>query len=105
VPITFIALEEGGVIGTASLDWTDLPPYDHLYSPWLASVFVRPADRGRGVGSALISHVRAFARSKRFPTIYLWTPGSPHFYEQRGWRALLPTTYHGRGITIMQTIP
>ena len=102
VPITFVAIQDSRIIGTVSLDLSDLPPYDHLFSPWVASLYVPPAFRRRGVGRSLVSHVIDYARSKRLPRIYLWTPGSPGFYEKCGWRVLLATTYSARPITVLQ---
>ena len=102
VPITFVAIQNSQIIGTVSLDLSDLPPYDHLFSPWVASLYVPPAFRRRGVGRSLVSHVIDYARSKRLPRIYLWTPGSPGFYEKCGWRVLLATTYSSRPITVLQ---
>ena len=75
IPITFLALRNAELIGTVSLDLSDLPPHDHL-SPWLASLYVTPACRHRGVGRALVEHLMAFARAKQVPIIFLWTPGS-----------------------------
>ncbi len=49
IPITFVALRNSTVIGTVSLDLTDLPSHDHL-SPWLASLFVLPEARGQDIG-------------------------------------------------------
>jgi GNAT superfamily N-acetyltransferase len=46
-------MHESNVIGTVSLDFSDLPSHDHL-SPWLASLFVLPEARGQGTGTALI---------------------------------------------------
>ena len=44
LPITFLALSDLEVIGTVTLDTSDLPAYDHL-SPWLASLYVDPSRR------------------------------------------------------------
>src|SRR5262249_12413251 len=52
IPITFVAQSGSELIGTVSLDLTDLPAFDHL-SPWLASLYVRSAARGAGIGTAL----------------------------------------------------
>jgi GNAT superfamily N-acetyltransferase len=100
-PITFLALSGTEVIGTVTLDTSDLPPYDHL-SPWLASLYVRPSDRRTGVGRMLVKHLVAFALERRFSSIYLWTPGSTRLYEECGWRVLGRDIYSGRPITLMR---
>ncbi len=105
VPITFVALEKSKVIGTVSLDLSDLPPYDHLYSPWLAALYVHPDFRHRGVGRALVARVIAFGRSQNLATIFLWTSGSSDFYQKCGWRILLKTAYRERPISILQITP
>ncbi|TMH03291.1 MAG: GNAT family N-acetyltransferase [Betaproteobacteria bacterium] len=53
-PVTFIALEDGKAIGTASLVKNDLEACPHL-SPWLAGVFVLSQHRHRGYGAQLVS--------------------------------------------------
>src|SRR5688572_2594307 len=75
LPITFVAVDTTEVIGTVSLELSDLPPYDHL-SPWLASLYVEPPRRRAGVGQALVSHAAEFARQRGLSTLYLWTAGS-----------------------------
>lgn len=101
VPITFVAVRDAAIIGTVSLDVSDLPGFDHL-SPWLASLFVAPGFRGAGVGSALVQRVTDFARAKGIRTLYLWTAGSTRFYERCGWRMLQATTYGGQSISVLQ---
>src|ERR1043166_6926720 len=53
LPITFVALSDSQVIGTVTLDTSDLPHFDHL-APWLASLYVVPSRRGEGIGRALV---------------------------------------------------
>src|SRR6185436_10503819 len=62
VPITFVACKGTAILGTASLDDSDLPGFDHL-SPWLSSLYVETAVRSSGIGSALVRHVQQFACS------------------------------------------
>src|ERR1041385_6175472 len=84
IPITFLAIQESRVIGTVSLDLSDLPSHNHL-SPWLASLFVLPEARGRGIGTALIYHAQEFAWSNGIRRLHLWTPGSTRLYERCAW--------------------
>src|SRR5437764_6950420 len=49
IPTTFVAIESGQPLGSASLLEFDLDGWEHL-SPWIASVFVAPGFRGRGLG-------------------------------------------------------
>jgi GNAT superfamily N-acetyltransferase len=103
VPITFVALSDWKVIGTVSLDTSDLPQYDHL-SPWLASLYVLPSRRGEGVARALVEHAVAFALERGISPIYLWTPGSTRLYAECGWEILCMDNYSGRPITVMQLV-
>src|SRR5438046_493900 len=56
IPTTFIALEGDTPLGSASLVVDDMPTHPE-FRPWLASVYVTPAARGRGVASALVRRV------------------------------------------------
>jgi len=100
IPITFLAQSGADVLGTVSLDLLDLPPFDHL-SPWVASLYVLPAFRRSGIGTALVVHAQEFATSRRISPLHLWTPGSTHLYEQCGWRISARTTYCSRPIALM----
>ena len=61
VPITFVALDDhDGLIGTAALIFDDLEGDPR--NPWLASVFVPPAHRKKGIASALVRTVEEAAR-------------------------------------------
>jgi predicted N-acetyltransferase YhbS len=101
IPITFVAITSDKVIGTVSLDESDLPPYDHL-SPWLASLYVVPAFRRSGVGTALVRHTIAFAQRQTSLPVYLWTPGSTGLYETCGFKVLAQAVHAGRSITVME---
>jgi len=101
LPITFVALSGADVIGTVSLDASDLPAYDHL-SPWLACLYVVPSQRRAGVGQLLVRHAVAFARERQVSSLFLWSPGSTRLYEKCGWRILRTDVYGGRPITLME---
>ena len=101
IPITFVAGDDLTLLGTVSLDLSDLPSHDHL-SPWLASLYVRPRARGAGVGSTLVRHLEQFAVSRGFGPLYLWTPGTTRLYERCGWTITQRTTCHFLPITLMQ---
>jgi GNAT superfamily N-acetyltransferase len=101
LPITFVALSDSQVIGTVTLDTSDLPHFDHL-TPWLASLYVLPSRRGEGIGRALVEHVVSHAQRQSISPIYLWTPGSTHLYEKCGWQFFCCDIYSGQPITLMQ---
>ena len=101
IPITFVAHTHGDLLGTVSLDMSDLPPFDHL-SPWLASLYVQPEARSAGIGGALVRHVQQFASSHGISTMYLWTPGATRLYERCGWTVIEQTVYHRQRITLMR---
>jgi|GEM_PF-1283035 len=94
LPVTFVALDNTAVIGTVTLDVSDLPHYDHL-TPWLASLYVVPSRRRAGIGRALIKHLVTFALERALSPVYLWTPGSTAFTRSVAGESTVQTTIPG----------
>ncbi len=104
VPVAFVALDasdSGGddIVGTASLIFDDLEGDPR--NPWLASVFVLPAHRKKGIASALVRTVEATARRLGYSRLYLFTSTAPDLYAGLGWRALEQRDYRGEHIQVM----
>ncbi len=66
--VTFIAERDGRWIGLA----TGLAEDPAGPGPMLVGMFVDPADRGRGVGRALVEAVTAWARARGAGCLSLW---------------------------------
>ena len=101
VPITFIALDDGVPVGAASLIEDDLPTRPDL-TPWFASLYVIPSQRGRGLGTMLVRHAVNMARTFGIETLYLYTPGQEAFYRRLGWEFVETTEFRSHAITIMR---
>jgi predicted N-acetyltransferase YhbS len=100
IPIAFVALdEEGRIVGTASLIFDDLEGDPR--NPWLASVFVRPEHRKKGIASALVRTVEDAARRLGYSRLYLFTSSAPALYAGLGWQALEQRVYRGEHIQVM----
>jgi predicted N-acetyltransferase YhbS len=100
IPETFIAIEDGNPLGTASLVAHDLAERRDL-SPWLAAVYVAPKFRNRGVGSALVRAVMDEALALDVEAVYLFTPDKMNFYSRLGWQVLEHRQHHGTDVTVM----
>jgi GNAT superfamily N-acetyltransferase len=100
LPITLIAHDERGVLGTASLKDSDLDILPDL-KPWISSVYVNPDFRGTGVGSALAAEIERIAARKGYPKIYLFNPISQGVFEKLGWKILKTVSYGGKELGIL----
>jgi predicted N-acetyltransferase YhbS len=100
IPTTFVAVEGGLPVGSASLLEADLDGWAHL-TPWLASVYVIPEHRGRGVGRKLVARAVEEARALAVPTVYLFTAGQQAYYERLGWVPLRRVQHHRSEVVIM----
>jgi len=100
VPTTFVATEGPCVMGTASLIATDLPTRPGLW-PWLASVYVLPRFRSRGIATALVNRVIEQARWLGIRQVYLQTAGQVDFYRRGGWVERERIEFCGRQVTVM----
>ena len=104
IPTVYIALEGGEPLGTAALVRHDMDTHREL-SPWLASVYVTPAVRGRGVASALVRRVVQQAAAMGIARLYLYTPDAQGLYEKLGWWAIGTEHFQGHHVTIMAIDP
>jgi N-acetylglutamate synthase-like GNAT family acetyltransferase len=100
VPTTFVAFSNEVLLGSASLVKYDMSTRMDI-SPWLASVFVAPDYRNKGVGSMLVKRVVEEAMALKVPALYLFTPDRETFYARMGWSVLERTRYKGENIVIM----
>lgn len=101
LPMTFIALRNGQLIGTYSFDIEDMATHRHL-SPWLASVYVAEAFRGQAIGTALMEDAVAQAKDLKIHTLFLFTGKLAKWYESFGWRTVEKVMYCGELVTIMK---
>lgn len=102
LPKAWVAHREREVLGTAALRICDLEGFQQ-YTPWLGGVFVGPAHRNQGVGTALCAAVESHAFEVLcVPALYLFTLDRQAWYRQQGWRDLQPCEWQGRSGTIMK---
>src|SRR5262249_44722082 len=101
VPTTLVAIEDGQILGSASLLVSDLVDWDYL-SPWVASVFVAPEHRGRGLGRMLVERAVLESAALDIATVYLYTAGQVEFYRRLGWEAWQPAVLNGHPVTVMR---
>ena len=85
----FVATEEDEVVGMVSLLFT-VSTAQGAPACWLEDMVLRPEYRGKGIGTRLLDHAVAYAKSHGFTRITLLTDGvsekSIHFYERHGFQ-------------------
>ncbi len=95
LPVTLVAHTGSIALGMASL-WTQDPPARPDLTPWLASVYVHPFHRGRGIAQTLVQGIEDEARRRGFMALYLVTEDASGLYQKLGWRTLEPMeSVHG----------
>ncbi len=100
IPCCLLALINNKPAGSASLLESDMETHPHI-GPWLASVYVQPNYRRRGVATQLIQRCLENARLTGVQILYLFTPDQADFYQKRGWKLIESTLYHDENVDIM----
>ena len=91
----FAAVADGRIVGMATFLMTDYYPLPEVY-PWVSSVFVDEAYRGRGISGLLIGRANAYAKSLGCERTYI--PSSFFgLYEKYGYRYLRDIVNYGGG--------
>jgi N-acetylglutamate synthase-like GNAT family acetyltransferase len=100
MPETFVALQDGEIVGTASLVDHDMSTHMDL-TPWLAAVYIKAECRGLGIGSQLVQALMDEVKNLGLARFYLFTPDRASFYARLGWQVLEETEYRGEQVTVM----
>ncbi|MBR1229692.1 GNAT family N-acetyltransferase [Bradyrhizobium sp. AUGA SZCCT0176] len=101
LPTVLVARRGAALLGSVNFLASEMTIRPEL-SPWLAQLFVVDAERGGGVGGALIDAVIDHAAELGFRRLHLYTSGTlPNYYASRGWRPIEEVEYLGRARTIM----
>lgn len=79
------ATESGDWLGSVSLLQND---HDDIrqYSPWLASLYVKPEARGRGAGRLLVTRCVQEAAALGVSRLYLYCTDAVDYYRSLGWQ-------------------
>ena len=86
-PITFIAIIDNECVGTVSVFENDYK--ERLqYSPWLASLYVKPQYRDKKIGQQLITHLLNYLKTLNYTEVYLKTENASEYYKNRGWELI-----------------
>lgn len=103
LPLTLVAVHRGEPIGTVSLKHREMETRPRL-TPWVTSLYVVRARRGRGVGSKLMRAVENIARELAISRLFLFTaePGlARRFYEPLGWSVHEHVVFESYPVIIM----
>lgn len=104
--LTWVAFDGAGraevdVLGSVSLVADDdLDGWEHV-SPWLASMFVRPDARGRGVAGLLTEALIVGAAERGDEYVHLFTSGQEDYWGGHGWRVVQRVDAVGHPATVM----
>lgn len=101
LPTTLVRIESGDPVATVSLECDDMEIRPGL-TPWLASLYVVPAKRGRGLGRMLVRAAEEEARSLGITELFLYTPEHEDFYAALGWERIEQCEYRAIPVTIMR---
>ncbi|MCK6549896.1 GNAT family N-acetyltransferase [Myxococcota bacterium] len=100
LPRTLVAVDGDDVLGSVSLVADDLPTHPEL-GPWLASLFVVEAARGRGVGRALVAGIIEEARGLGLTELSLFTESAEGLFARFGFVVVAREHLAGAPITRM----
>ncbi|WLH33779.1 GNAT family N-acetyltransferase [Pseudomonas sp. FP2196] len=101
IPSVVVAIEDGRLLGGALLIDSDMKTRPEL-TPWLAGVYVKAEERGRGVASQLVNRIVEEAKALGVQTLYLYTDAAQSLYARLGWEVVEELVYEDLPVTIMK---
>jgi predicted N-acetyltransferase YhbS len=101
VPTTLTALDGDALLGSVSLIDVDAEQFTDL-RPWLASLYVVSAARGRGLGKMLVRAVQDLAAKLGEREVFLFTAHEIDFYLPLGWRVVERRRLFDNTVSIMR---
>jgi len=103
IPSVVVAIEDDRLLGGALLIDSDMKIRPEL-TPWLAGVYVKAEERGRGVASQLVNRIVEEARALGVQTLYLYTDAAQALYARLGWEVVEEVVYENLPVTVMKFV-
>jgi len=100
LPEIIVAHHGSQLVGSATLEKEDMDTRKFL-TPWLASLFVKPEQRNKGIASRLIEFVVCYAKQHKFRNLYLFTEDQLNFYQHHGWHLVEIVEYRQVEVDLM----
>lgn len=101
LPATLVLRRDGIYAGSVSVIFNDCAARPDL-NPWLASLYVRPEARGRGIAAQLVRAAVDLAAAAGEDKLYVFTESARGLFESHGFRTIDRTTLHGQPIDVME---
>jgi len=100
LPTTLVAVEGHVLLGSVSVIYDDLPGWEHL-NPWVASLYVVEPERGKGIGSMLLSAAERLLRTHSVPRAHVFTEHHGAYFQRLGWSTYANSKANGHFIVIL----
>jgi len=100
LPATMVMHKGMELIGSVSVIFGDCPVRPD-WDPWLASLYVVEASRGRGYGLELLNAALELALSAGVPRIFVFTESADNLFARCGFVMLDRTELQGTPISIL----
>lgn len=80
----------------------DQEPRLKIYKNWLALVYTKPDNRGKGLGALICNHTQYQSKKLGLKEIYLFTHTVENLYRRLAWQQLERLALGGKDIVIMK---
>lgn len=101
LPTTLVLVENDVLLGSVSLLEDDAIELSAIGNAWLASLYVKPSERGRGFGAQLVNALMQHAKNISLKEIFLFTPEHTAFYQTLGWKLLRQAHVNRQQVDVM----
>ena len=101
---TLLALSpEAEILATASIIHYELADQSER-EYWLGEVLTLPAQRGKGLATALVMACVQRCREQDLRALYLYTPDQQALYQRLGWQEIEQRTVAEETVSVMQLL-
>lgn len=102
LPLHILMIENGEVLGVASIISDDEVVGWEDKSWWLANVLVLPEQRNRGIGKRLVASAIDMAKESGAHELHLVTNAAQDWYRWLGWQEVGLGQVHDHQMTVMR---
>ena len=81
-----IPIATGGLYNHVGL--LDREPRLKIYKNWLALVYTKPDNRGKGLGALICGHIQDYSKDLGLKELYLFTHTAENLYKRLSWQQI-----------------